>query len=96
MSIELKLIILIAFTIIVIVQMYRIESAYIYVIHKIRQLRILKTEYGVIRVYVGGRFLCIVTKYNYRQIAKWMAKETFRGCVGKDGHYQIFFKGGKS
>lgn len=56
------------------------------------RLRELKAQYPIIRVYVGNKFLCVISKENYRQIAKWMARDSYRGCVGKDGNYQIFLR----
>lgn len=55
-------------------------------------LRELKAQYPIIRVYVGNKFLCVLSKANYHQIAKWMARDSYRGCVGKDGNYQIFLR----
>jgi hypothetical protein len=59
---------------------------------EISRLRELKAQYPIIRVYVGNKFLCVLSKANYRQIAKWMARDSYRGCVGKDGNYQIFLR----
>ena len=56
------------------------------------RLRELKAQYPIIRVYVGNKFLCVLSKANYYQIAKWMARDSYRGCVGKDGNYQIFLR----
>lgn len=56
------------------------------------RLRELKARYPIIRVYVGSKFLCVISKENYRQIAKWMARDSYRGYVGKDGNYQIFLR----
>lgn len=56
------------------------------------RLRELKAQYPIIRVYVGNKFLCVLSKANYHQIAKWMVRDSYRGCVGKDGNYQIFLR----
>lgn len=56
------------------------------------RLRELKAQYPIIRVYVGNKFLCVLSKANYHQIAKWMARDSYLGCVGKDGNYQIFLR----
>lgn len=56
------------------------------------RLRELKAQYPITRVYVGNKFLCVLSKANYHQIAKWMARDSYRECVGKDGNYQIFLR----
>lgn len=57
-----------------------------------QQLRLWQTKGCIIRVYVKGKFFCIVHNDNYRTIAKWMATQEHRILVKSDQEISIYFR----
>ena len=56
------------------------------------KLRYWHTKGCIIRVYVKGKYFCIVHHDNYRTIAKWMATQQHRILVKSDQEISIYFR----
>lgn len=57
-----------------------------------QRLKFWHTKGCIIRVYVKGKFFCIVHNDNYRTIAKWMATQQHRILVKSDQEISIYFR----
>lgn len=56
------------------------------------KLRHWRDKGCIIRIYVKGKFFCIVHQDNYRTIAKWMATQEHRVLVKSDQEISIYFR----